>query len=725
MESIKDIGRVLNLVSHGFGMFGTKKKYVEELTSNGINNPNTAVFGIDNGENLNDRQQFYFTILMSIYHAISLEVQSKIREGQYQDFVSYYEDHPEDTPSILLLDDEMPRKVARQGSSAYAMATIPEIKTVSYGKIEKFGAISPEGIIRALDLTVDDIRTAQSGIDFAGEIQGTDLRFFIKAGADTIEFPSIDTGKTLPDELMLSFCSKLADILVCRMREGLVQLYGNDTSVLMVNYGNNNSVNFPAGIASISGYLNGIGLKSSYVDMQNRDNAVAATLELIRERSIKVLGISAHPGSLEGTSNVIESIEKEMGEAAPFIVVGHRIVSVRENVERLMALSNKVYIARGEGELAMKDFVLRVMTRDLPEDRDVSVLRLLSPGEFPEILPNPDQRYDIALVESSRGCGYGICSFCKRLDGNGNTWRRIPNDILLKNIEAHLRNGHDYIYFIDEEFFSGERLDREKLDEIGSFIQAVQKSGLNFRFRIQTRASTLVNSRYAREIKEILNGLKKIGLSVVFLGAESFSNTQLQRYKKGITASTNLEAVFLLYDLGIEAILGFIPLDPLVTMEEIEDNIEFLENNSVGGKPLYNFTPNLATPLSIYHKSTYEQMLNTNHPGLITGFDPDRGEYLYQFQDKRLAAFSTYYRDSWYEPFQSVWRKIKQAMHRFPEDTNLRNFYYEYNSLNFEYFKALYQFIKESLSKSSFEYLLKTFTEAREKLLLKYGYLSD
>jgi hypothetical protein len=170
--------------------------------------------------------------------------------------------------------------------------------------------------------------------------------------------------------------------------------------------------------------------------------------------------------------------------------------------------------------------------------------------------------------------------------------------------------------------------------------------------------------------------------------------------------------------------IGFIPLDPLMDFEEVAENINCLEMNEINGQPLYFFAPNLATPLSVYDKTPYSELLKSEdgrrlasgNYSLITGFDRNTGVYTYRFKDPRLDLFLSYYRDRWYEPFQCKWRKIKQGR-QANNDTRLNRAYSEYNKLNFLFFKRLYQLICEESGPSKFELLLMEFIELREALV--------
>ncbi len=66
-------------------------------------------------------------------------------------------------------------------------------------------------------------------------------------------------------------------------------------------------------------------------------------------------------------------------------------------------------------------------------------------------------------------------------------------------------------------------------------------------------------------------------MSKIFLGFESGSPTQLKRYDKGFSLNEFIQAICILNDIGIQYELGCISLDPLMSLKELEENLNFIE----------------------------------------------------------------------------------------------------------------------------------------------------
>jgi len=95
------------------------------------------------------------------------------------------------------------------------------------------------------------------------------------------------------------------------------------------------------------------------------------------------------------------------------------------------------------------------------------------------------------------------------------------------------------------------------------------KEGLNINFSFNCRVNDINRS--------LIKFLKRAGLVHVFIGTESASQRILDIYNKGTTVKDNINAISQLRDLGINITQGFIMFDPFITLNEIKENVKFLE----------------------------------------------------------------------------------------------------------------------------------------------------
>ncbi len=177
--------------------------------------------------------------------------------------------------------------------------------------------------------------------------------------------------------------------------------------------------------------------------------------------------------------------------------------------------------------------------------------------------PRPPRR--VALVSASRGC-LGNCSFCyakKFYSLAPGPCIRQRNPVLVADeIEALVRGPLqiEFIWFVDEEFIGG----RE--DRVRSFIAEMERRKLCVPFEFDCRTDSVDENLFAE--------LKNIGLRRVFLGVESFSQSFLDRQRKGIHVRTNCRAIEILEKLDIRYRLGMIFFDAQTSLQEICENVE-------------------------------------------------------------------------------------------------------------------------------------------------------
>ena len=76
----------------------------------------------------------------------------------------------------------------------------------------------------------------------------------------------------------------------------------------------------------------------------------------------------------------------------------------------------------------------------------------------------------------------------------------------------------------------------------------------------------------------MLKLLKQAGLVKLFLGFESGVQSQLDRYGKGYNLQEFIIAKSILDELGVEYELGFISIDPLMTLEELYTSLLFIND---------------------------------------------------------------------------------------------------------------------------------------------------
>lgn len=178
-----------------------------------------------------------------------------------------------------------------------------------------------------------------------------------------------------------------------------------------------------------------------------------------------------------------------------------------------------------------------------------------------------------AYISSSRGC-YGNCSFCilnvynSAISASNDKikWRERSINSVADEMEFLTKHYPDTLIKFADSNFIGYNMNRGI-----ALSKELKRRNIKTKFAIECRAND-VN-------EENFKALKEVGLVSVFLGIESGSQSVLMRYNKEISVQQNQEAIDIIRKLNIGLKMGFILFDELSTIDELEENTEFLHRN--------------------------------------------------------------------------------------------------------------------------------------------------
>lgn len=214
----------------------------------------------------------------------------------------------------------------------------------------------------------------------------------------------------------------------------------------------------------------------------------------------------------------------------------------------------------------------------------VALDALPSPKRYFFDLPDNEKtrRGYVGAILASRGC-YAKCTFCyirtkERVYGDYRWIGRTPQKVVDEINQLYCEHGVREFTFCDPQFFgpgkSGHHWGRE-------IAQGIIDRGLtDISFTLYARANDITDQN--------ISLLKKAGLYAVFVGIESFSQSTLERYRKGVSVEQNIKAIRLLMDYDVRLRMGFISFDHHTTMDELRENLAFL-------KEVCSYKPHLIT----------------------------------------------------------------------------------------------------------------------------------
>ena len=236
-------------------------------------------------------------------------------------------------------------------------------------------------------------------------------------------------------------------------------------------------------------------------------------------------------------------------------------------------------VALGEGEQTVVDLATvlsaggspRTVAGILFRDADSRIVQTAARPQPPSLDDLPMPVYDhipndsgIVRVYASRGCPYE-CTYCEIKDFYQRS-RRIrshgPRYIrrLIQALSARGDRPVEVVYFNDDEFL----LAADHLRDVGTVAR-----DLGVEIVFQTRTRDVV--RHRETIAEHRDVIREI-----HMGVESFSQSQLDRWRKRVSVETNRAAMLVLSELAVPVYPYLILTDEKTTVRELAETCDGL-----------------------------------------------------------------------------------------------------------------------------------------------------
>lgn len=294
---------------------------------------------------------------------------------------------------------------------------------------------------------------------------------------------------------------------------------------------------------------------------------------------------------------------------AVYIIVGGHHATVRPKDYNVEGID---LVVIGEGVFTLREVIIhRMSQRSLEDIPGLAIpgieMKFTQDRPYTQLddLPFPDRsltaRYretyfsdwmkPLASIRTSLGC-FGRCNFCALWSITGGKYlQRQPEKILeeLQGIQEEI------VFFCDDESMC----DTQRMDKLADLIL---EAGIQKKYFLYGRVDTIIKH------PELFAKWKKIGLTQVFVGFESFSDTRLKELNKGITVEQQQQAVKILNDLKIDIYASFV-IDPSYTRNEFDQLIAYVRKLNVSYAALSILTPLPGTKL---FEQTEHQLIATD-----------------------------------------------------------------------------------------------------------------
>jgi hypothetical protein len=385
------------------------------------------------------------------------------------------------------------------------------------------------------------------------------------------------------------------------------------------------------------------------------EESVTRAVELIRQRRVTVLAIGLQYGTYTVLQREYPALRQALRGCRSLTIFGGAIATYMSQ-ELLDQVDPSAVVVVGEADEAVPSVIqawiyaedyAKVPNLHIKEDgRHLRTpRRLVTFGN-----PARPYREHIAEIrgvggqvfaETSRGCAWAACTFCLRgltdIEGRSAEYRRKPVAHVVRDLSDLASRGIEDVTMADEDFLGVD------LGQARSFVDGLAAAGgVLPRFDV----SLTVQSVYSRrdgvedsaERVDLLRRLKQLGLRKAFLGIESCSPGQLKRFAKGHTRHEAVAAIDRLRSLEVRLEIGVILFDPLSTLDELQDSLEFMRMHG-----LADLASGVASELRLQVGSGFVRILENyqrRHGRVLMGDrpDPDTLAIPYRFADDRVQV---------------------------------------------------------------------------------------
>jgi radical SAM superfamily enzyme YgiQ (UPF0313 family) len=347
-------------------------------------------------------------------------------------------------------------------------------------------------------------------------------------------------------------------------------LASNKYDVLLI-YPKSENVNIliPLSLLSLCGPLVKNNYKVKIIDQRIEQNFFEKIDEIL-ENGVVCVGITFSTGNQIKYACEIMDYIKEKYPSTKIVVGGfHSSLLPHQTIE----YKNIDIVVVGEGEKTFFELV-----ESLKKNKSLKEVRGIVFKENGEIIETPKQEaidvneyYEIpyyllknyignysycGLIYSSRGCPLR-CSFCS-ITLIYPKWVALKPELVIEQIKELLKLGVTYINFVDDDFF----VDLKRVEEI---LDLKLKEKIFVNWRAQCRIDYVLKMS-----DEFLAKLKKCGLDVLYVGAESGSDRILKLMDKNINVDMIKKVNLRLKKFGIIPEFSFMAGFPSETEEDFE-----------------------------------------------------------------------------------------------------------------------------------------------------------
>lgn len=336
------------------------------------------------------------------------------------------------------------------------------------------------------------------------------------------------------------------------------------------------------GLGYIASCLEKGGFSVKLIDCLVVEKKFDDLVEDVAKENPLMVGFSVSNFNLVNTINICRAIRKR-GYKGHITVGGYLPTPLSETFLKDFPFIDSVI--RGEGEETVVE-----LAKTLAEEGKLEKIRGLTFRDRERVyvneprpalvnldsLPFPRRTFigNVAAITMSRGCHLN-CGYCIakhwRSENPGKPWRhRSPESVVDEIEELVNKNNVKSFRFTDPTFIGA---GKEGKEVVRKFAEEIISRKLEISYSVMCNPWDI-----NKENLELLHLLKRSGLKVVLMGVDILNEEESKFYRRPPSSRFISGAVYLLEKVGIKPIFNFFMFHPFSTVEELKENIKFLES---------------------------------------------------------------------------------------------------------------------------------------------------
>lgn len=259
----------------------------------------------------------------------------------------------------------------------------------------------------------------------------------------------------------------------------------------------------------------------------------------MREAAYRMIRLAKDKGCtvILSSSDSTDHYEEYLKQGADFVLLGEGEQTLLELITAIKEGKNDLSAIRGMAYM-QNELPLKTPARPVMKDLDALPLPawdLVNMEDYRDMWMKQHGYFSLN-ISTTRGCPFK-CNWCAKPIYGNRYHARSPQHVVreLKELKENYR--FDHIWFCDDIFGL-------KPGWVKEFADLVEKEGLKFRFKIQSRADLLLQPNY-------VEALARAGCENSWMGAESGSQKILDAMDKGTTVEQIYQSTRMLREKGI------------------------------------------------------------------------------------------------------------------------------------------------------------------------------